>query len=249
MVIIYICIFFLGASLASFLNATTYRVDNKYKYPDIIKSGSHCENCKHMLTWWELFPILGYIFIKGKCTSCKNKINIYYPISEFVLGSIFLFLYINNIPWYYWIITLLLFVFSYHDIKYKAIPKDMVHIFLGICILFFLFFSLNIQNIYTPLVVSVVLLAMNIVKKSFGMGDILILFGLGILLYYEKYLVMFWIGIILALLYSLIWIAIKKIDMKKAKVPMIPFFTLSFVISVVYGEEIFKFLLKYLSIW
>jgi prepilin signal peptidase PulO-like enzyme (type II secretory pathway) len=249
MLIIYICIFFLGASLASFLNATTYRVDNKYKYPDIIKSSSHCEKCKHQLTWWELFPILGYILIKGKCTSCGEKVNPYYPLSELFLGSSFLLWYLNSISWYMWIILLFLFVFSYHDIKYKAVPKTLVHIFLGVCVLFFLVFSFNITNTYIPVITVSVLLLMNLFKKSFGMGDILLLLGSGILLSSYQYISMFLLSISIALLYSLIWVVIKKIDIKKAKVPMVPFFTTSFVISAVYGEQIFNFLLKYLSIW
>ena len=249
MIIIYLCIFFLGASLASFLNATTYRIDNGYKYPEIVKSNSHCEKCKHVLTWWELFPILGYIFIKGKCTSCKSNINMYYPLSEFFLGITFLLLYLNSITWYVWIVIMFLLVLSYHDIKYKAIPRNIVHIFLLLCILFFLSFNFDIYNIYLPLIISLLFFLINMIKKSFGLGDILILFGIGILLNPKQYIVMFWLSIFLALLYSLIWIVKEKMNIKKAKVPMIPFITISFVISVIYGELIYSLLLKYMGIW
>ncbi len=249
MIIIYICIFFIGASIASFLNATLYRIENGYKYPEIVELGSHCEKCKHMLTWYELIPIFGYIFIKGRCTSCKKKIDIYYPLSELFLGTIFLLFFLYSITWYIWIIIIFLFLLSYHDIKYKAVPQNMVHVFLLVCTLLFFLFAFNIANLYFPLIITLSLLVINLFKKSFGMGDILVLLGLGVFLNYEEYLVMFWLGIMIALLYSVIWIMKKKVDIKKAKVAMLPFFSISFSIAILYEEKIYDWLLKCMRIW
>lgn len=249
MIVIYICIFFLGAAVASFLNATLYRIENKYKYPAIIKSGSQCENCKNLLKWWELIPILGYVLIKGKCSKCKKDINIYYPLSELILGTIFLLLFVFSIPWYTWIIVILLFVLSYYDIQEQAVYKTLVHIFLAYCFLIFLFFLLNPSNLILPTIFSLSLLILNIIKKSFGLGDILVLFGLGILISWEEYIILFWFGIILALLYSLILVVVKRIDIKGAKIAMLPFFSLSFVVTTLWGSEIFSFLLKFMRIW
>lgn len=249
MLVIYLCIFFLGASFASFLNATIYRIEKKFKYPDIIKINSHCERCKKELTWWELFPILGYIILKGKCKKCNEKINIYYPLSEAVLGFFFLLFFLYNIAWYFWIILFFLFIFSSYDIKYKGIPKDLVHIFLFVSTLFFLIFSFNIGNIYLPIGFAIFFVLLNLIKESFGLGDILVLLGLGILVNYRQYIIMFWLGILIALLYSLLLVIKKKKNIRKIKIPMIPFFSLSFVISLIYWEQIYQILLKYLGIW
>ena len=249
MLIIYICIFFLGTSLASFLNASLYRIENKYKYPNIIKLGSHCEKCKHTLKWWELIPILGYILIKGKCSKCKQKVNIHYPLSELYLGTTLLLFFLNNIPWYLWVIALLLFILSYFDSKDKAVYKNLIHIFLVLCLLFFLLFSFNIVNIFLPIIFTFMFLILNIIKKSFGLGDILVLLGVGILLTWQEYLVMFWLGILIALLYSLVLIVKDKVSIKKTKVPMIPFFTISFTITILYGQQLSLYLLKLMGIW
>jgi len=249
MEIIYPWIFLLGASVASFLNASLYRIDNKYKYPDIIKSGSHCEKCGHVLKWWELIPILGYILIRGKCTECKEPINIYYPISELFLGSVFLLFYIFSIYYYLWIVILFLFILSYFDVKDKEIYKNLVHVFLGVSFLFFLLYTFELSNIYLPLIFAGIFLILNIFKKSFGLGDILILLGLGILISWQQYLILFWLGILVALLYSLILVLKDNADIKKTKVPMIPFFTISFTLAILYGEEIYGLLLKLMGIW
>lgn len=249
MAIIYICIFLLGASFASFLNASIYRIEEGIKYPDIVKNGSYCEKCKKKLSWWELIPILGYILLKGKCNNCRTKINISYPISETLLGLSFLLFYLNNISWYFWVILISLFVLSSYDIKYKGIPKSITHVFITFSILIFLFFRLNIINIYLPVGITLFLLLLNLIKRSFGLGDILVLFAIGILLNHQQFLVLFWIGIILALLYSTILIIKKKISIKKTKIAMIPFFTVSFVISLLYGEVIFSKVWTFLSLY
>ncbi len=246
MIIFYICIFFLGAALASFANATIYRMENRYKYPEIFTQGSHCEHCKHSLSWVDLFPVIGFIINKGKCKYCGEKVNVYYPISEFVLGISFLALTIYAVPFYFFIITYFLFILSSYDVKDFGIPKDLTHIFLGVCLIIFIF-TFDITKIYLPIIIGVLLILINVFKKSFGFGDILIILGLGILINKEQFIVFFWLSIIIALLYSIGMIIIKRINIKKAKVPMLPFFSMSFVISVIYGEAIWSCIIKFLK--
>jgi prepilin signal peptidase PulO-like enzyme (type II secretory pathway) len=244
-----IWIFFLGATVASFLNATLYRLEKGYKYPKIIKQGSHCENCGKILTWWELIPIIGYIIIKGKCPKCGHKVDPYYPLSELLLGTIFVLFFTYSVPWYLWLIVIFLFILSYFDIKQQAVYKDLVHIFLATTLLFYFLFAFDVSNLVLPLTFSFMLIILNLIKKSFGTGDLLILLGLGILISWQQYLVMFWLGIMIALLYSLVLIVSKKITLKGAKIPMIPFISISFVITILYGEQIYSFLLNFMKIW
>lgn len=248
MIIIYLCIFFLGSSIASFVNATLYRIDNGYKYPKILYQGSHCEKCKRELTWIDLIPVLGYIITKGKCSKCKSSISIYYPISEFFLGVTSLLFYLYEVQIQYWFVLLFLFVLSYYDNIYRAIPQNIVHIFLVVCTFFFLLFNFNLLNLVLPIILSITLLLVNLLKKSFGMGDILVLLGMGILLSYKEFIILFWFGIAFALIYSM-WLVVKeKVDVKKAKVPMVPFFMFSFCFAVIDGNNIFEKLLNILII-
>ncbi len=235
--------------MASFLNATLYRLEKGYKYPQIIKLGSHCENCKNLLKWWELIPIIGYIIIRGKCSNCGEKVNLYYPLSELFLGTIFLLFFIFSISWYLWVVVLFLFILSYFDIREKAVYKDLIHIFLVTTLLFYFFFTFDISNLVLPAIFTVIILILNLVKKSFGTGDLLVLLGLGMLISWQQYLVMFWLGIMIALLYSSVLIISKKTSIKGATVPMIPFYSISFVITLLYGEEIYHILLNFMKIW
>lgn len=58
---------------------------------------SYCPNCKHKLAWYDLFPILSYIFLLGKCRYCHKKIPPEYPVTEIILGILVGFLFLQSI--------------------------------------------------------------------------------------------------------------------------------------------------------
>lgn len=247
MISLYIFFFALGAVLASFINATLYRIDNEYKYPEILVKSSHCEKCKHPLSWTDLIPILGFIINKGKCKYCKTKINAYYPISEFLLGLSFLAIYAYSLPSYIYVIVLFLFILCFFDVKEMAVPQNITHIFLAFCLVIFLF-NFELSNLYLPIVIAILFFVINFFKKSFGLGDILIILGLGILISWKQMVVFFWLSIIIALLYSLVYIAFTNIELKKAKVPMVPFLSIAYILSLMYGDTIFWYIIKLLQL-
>lgn len=45
---------------------------------------SKCPKCGHQITAIENVPVISYLFLKGKCSECKAKISIRYPVIEFV---------------------------------------------------------------------------------------------------------------------------------------------------------------------
>lgn len=247
MTIFYICIFFLGAALASFINATLYRIDKEFKLKELLTQSSHCETCKHPLSWIDLFPVLGFLLNSGKCKYCGSKINPYYPISELILGSSFLLFLLFSVPFYLYVILIFLFILSYYDIKELGIPKDLTHIFLVVCVIIFLL-TFDITHLYVPLVLAIFFVILNLFKKSFGVGDILIIIGLGILMTQHQSLIFFWLAIILALIYSIGIILKKKTSIKTTKVPMVPFLSIAFIISITYGESIWTYILKFFEI-
>ena len=66
----YIFLFILGIILGSFYNVVATRIPNG---ESIIKPGSHCTNCYHLLKWYELIPLVSYIIQRGKCRKCYKK--------------------------------------------------------------------------------------------------------------------------------------------------------------------------------
>ena len=53
---------------------------------------SQCPTCGHMITALENIPVISYLFLGGKCSSCKTKISIQYPVIEILTALISVFI-------------------------------------------------------------------------------------------------------------------------------------------------------------
>lgn len=242
-ILIYILLFTLGLVIASFLNALIYRIDNKYKYPEIYIKRSNCEKCNKELQWYELIPILSYIIYRGKCSKCGYNIPIYYPYSELILGLGFFGIYYTDREWYWYVILIFLFILSYYDNKYKGIPKKLTHIFL-ILSLFILVLQTMITGTLLPnsilisTVLSLILFVISkLIRKTFGFGDILILFSLGFILSITQYTIFIYIFLLISGLYSILLVIFKKANLKSS-ISLLPLMLLSYVILIIFETRL-----------
>ena len=79
-----------GLIFGSFYNVVGLRLP---KRESLIKPGSHCPNCNHLLKWYENIPIISYLVLKGKCKNCQEPISLIYPLIELLTGVMFLLSY------------------------------------------------------------------------------------------------------------------------------------------------------------
>ncbi|MDF2866087.1 MAG: PppA [Clostridia bacterium] len=84
-------VFIIGTLFGSFFTLATYRVPRKQ---DIVFKRSYCPSCEHELGFFDLIPVLSYLFVGGKCRYCKKKISIRYPLFEISNGLVFVCLYL-----------------------------------------------------------------------------------------------------------------------------------------------------------
>ncbi|MBP5281919.1 MAG: prepilin peptidase [Lachnospiraceae bacterium] len=66
-------LFFLGASVYSFLNVVIFRVPRGEEF---VKTRSHCPGCGKLLSPLELIPVVSYVCLGGKCKICGSKIGL-----------------------------------------------------------------------------------------------------------------------------------------------------------------------------
>lgn len=85
--IFYILIFCIGTLFGSFFTLAVYRIP---LHEDITHKRSYCPNCNHKLSFFDMIPIFSYLFLRGKCRYCKQKIRIRYLLLEIATGMIFL---------------------------------------------------------------------------------------------------------------------------------------------------------------
>jgi leader peptidase (prepilin peptidase) len=86
--LLFVVFFSFGAIFGSFACCQAERMFLKSEGKELGKR-SQCLCCGHKLEWFELVPILSWIFLRGACRKCKNKIGKMELFSEIVMGVIF----------------------------------------------------------------------------------------------------------------------------------------------------------------
>ena len=52
----------------------------------LITPASTCPHCGHAIRAWENIPVLSYLLLRGRCSSCQTPISMRYPLVEAVTG-------------------------------------------------------------------------------------------------------------------------------------------------------------------
>ncbi len=241
-----IIIFILGTIIGSFLNVCIYRIPRE---ESIVFPSSHCTSCNTSLKWYELIPILSYVFQKGKCRYCGEGISPQYPLIEILNGLLYLVVFhyfgcnLNFI--FYGIVFSILIVISVIDFKFQIIPNSL-NIFLIIIGIIYkgLYFTLygilpDILNSIIGLIIpSIIFLIIAIVSKGgIGGGDIKLIGVLGFILGFKLSILNVFLSFILGAIIS-IFLLLFKIKGKKDAIPFGPFICLAFMITVLWGQKI-----------
>jgi leader peptidase (prepilin peptidase)/N-methyltransferase len=78
--------FVLGALVGSFLNVVVYRLP---RGESIVHPGSHCPACGHAIRPWHNVPVLGWLWLRGRCRDCGVRISARYPLVELATAVLF----------------------------------------------------------------------------------------------------------------------------------------------------------------
>ncbi|WP_397451356.1 prepilin peptidase [Pseudomonas sp. NA-150] len=107
-----LCVLVLGLLVGSFLNVVVYRLpvmlDRDWKSQaremlalpaepagdtfNLMLPHSRCPHCAHKIRAWENLPVISYLFLGGKCSSCKAPISKRYPLVELACGLLSAFI-------------------------------------------------------------------------------------------------------------------------------------------------------------
>src|SRR3989339_756059 len=80
----------IGATVGSFLNVVALRYGTGQSP---LAGRSLCPACHRKLSVIDLVPVFSFIFLRGKCRTCRAKISWQYPLVEILTAIIFLFLF------------------------------------------------------------------------------------------------------------------------------------------------------------
>lgn len=254
-------LFLVGMCFGSFINMLVYRIAKN----ENIWGRSYCDITGNTLTWRDLIPIFSFIYYRGKCRECGNKLSSLYPIIEIFCGllPIIIFTHLSTIYQIYsfdLIINLIvisligysLIFFALYDYLFWEV--DLTAIIFGIVVVIailtvkqFVWQSLLLPELIPALAggltAALIISLIILFTKGAGMGDgdvfLFLLLGLlsGIDLLVIVFLLIVWSASIVGVIK-----AIYQHKLRGVLIQFAPFISLGGLIVLIYRSNLQDFL-------
>lgn len=237
--ILYALVFIYGIIVGSFLNVCIYRIPLK---ESVVTTRSHCMRCGYKLKWYDLVPVFSYVFLRGRCRKCGDKISPQYPIIELLNGILwvltFIYTGINITSLIYSLVISALIVLSVIDFRTFEIPVG-INVYIGIMALVNI--ATDYEHILTyiigMIIVSGVLYLMYFLSngRAIGGGDVKLMAACGLLLGWKLIIVAFIFGCLYASVIHILRMVISKKDHMLA---MGPYLSAGVITAMWFGSHI-----------
>ena len=140
------------AQSAEFLNTPDASATTK-KF-NLATPRSTCPKCGHLIRVYENIPVLSYLLLRGRCSSCSAKISPRYPVIEFTTGVLS-----AAVAWHFGfssagagalLLTYALITLTMIDFDHQLLPDDITLPFLWVGLL------LSVFTIFTDMQSSII---------------------------------------------------------------------------------------------
>ncbi|WP_198543744.1 prepilin peptidase [Petroclostridium xylanilyticum] len=241
-------IFILGFLIGSFLNVCIHRIPLGQT---VVTTPSHCPECNKRIRWYDLIPVISYILLRGKCRFCKQKISIRYPLVELLNGAVCLWIYsIYGMSVQFAGLAFLasaLIVIAFIDYAHRIIPNRIVIVMLaaGIVYVYFNPYITYGDAILGFFAASLPLLILAVLSNGgMGGGDIKLMAAAGVFLGWKLILLSLVFASIIGSFIGIILILLKIIK-REDPIPFGPFLSAGIFISILYGQKIIEWYLRF----
>lgn len=249
---IYICliIFFTGTVFGSFINCLAWRLVHN---ESVLKGRSHCAVCSHKLSALDLVPVWSYVFLRGKCRYCHEKISPRYMITELVMGCSFLLLLFRFGISFELLrscsLACVLMALSLVDLDSYEIPDGCIIAAIIIWVLMIPFMheaigEVVIHGLLGAFVISGAMLIVSLIfdrvtgKESLGGGDIKLFFIAGLYLGCLSGLLCIIISSIIGLIFAAL--------LKQQRIPFGPSISIGILVCMLFGDKVVTWYLNLL---
>ena len=276
----YTSISFIGLCVGSFLNVVAYRLplmmkrDWKLECHEFLEleppeldadtlvlnlatPASACPNCGHKIRFWENIPVVSYLLLGAKCSSCKTNISIQYPVVELVTGIATLVVAVTFGVTLQTVAAILLtwtlIALTLIDLKEQLLPDTITLplLWLGILCSFY--------NLFTDLQSSVIgaiagylvlwsifhLFRLITGKEGMGYGDFKLLAALGAWIGYSYLPQIILISSVVGSIIGITMIVVGKTKQQQP-IPFGPYLAIAGWIALLWGETINSTYLSFL---
>lgn len=236
-------LFSIGCFLGSFFLVLIDRLPRSEK----LTGRSHCENCNHVLTWYDLIPVFSFLSTGGKCRYCKAKLSYYYPFIELLTGGIFAILYVltYQLPLfqiiYYYVIVSMLLVLFFADIRYTLLPFPIIAVLFLATIVFRIIDGNNIfPALLSGLGAAGFFLSIFLISKGkgIGFGDVVYSLWMGFALGFPGIIFGLYVAFLTGAVISLILILLGLKKLRGDTIPFGPFLILGTILVLFWQDQL-----------
>lgn len=242
-------VFLFGICIGSFLNVVIIRLP---RGESLIKRSSHCMTCGTKIRPIDMIPVFSWLFLRGKCHSCGEKISPRYPVVEALNGLLYVLSFwvldINAEAIITCALMSLLLVVGFMDWDTMEISEIILAIILLLAVPLAIFTDeVSIASrIVGAFVISVPFFLIGeisrpIIRKKIGedfraieLGDTLLMVAAGAVLGTKAVIVSTLIGIVAAALGGVI----NKMVSGESKFAFGPFLAIGIAAGLLWGNEI-----------
>lgn len=234
--------FILGLVVGSFLNVLIYRLPKNQS----ILGRSYCDRCKKTLPWFDLIPLLSFVFLSGRCRFCKKKIDWQIPTVELLsaLSFVFIFLKFPLVTslslWFYLFFTSSLIAIFFIDLENGIIPDKITFPLFAVSV-FYILPDFNFVNhlfsfIFTFLFFFLIFFVTQ--GRGIGFGDVKLASILGLVFGFPQIIVLLYLAFLTGGLISLILILWEKKHFRKDTISFGPFLVFGTMLTIFWGNQL-----------
>lgn len=250
--------------VGSFLNVVINRLDTGESF---LSGRSRCPNCKTDLKWFELVPLLSFIFLLGKCRTCGAKISWQYFSVELATGLLFAaaayfifpsgfsfenFDYFAALKLIYWLVLASLFVVMFvYDLKHYIIPNQTVYPAILLALAFSVFetiwsgegfFVLRSPfggGLFSAFLAAGFFFSLIVISRGewMGMGDVKLALAMGFFVGWPAILPALAFAFFSGSIVGLVLVFLQKKGFQ-SQIPFGPFLILGTLFAAVWGEKV-----------
>ena len=242
----WITIFFIlvvGLSVGSFLNVVIFRLDKK---GGILFGRSECRSCGHIIRWYDLVPVAGFLLLKRKCRHCGEKISVIYPAVEILTALSFLayvhFWNTYDIHTMYGLVLIAgLIVIAFSDLLEFIIPDKIVFPLIILAFVLNLYSEDISARLITAFILGSIFAIMYLGSRGqwLGLGDAKLVFLIGLVLGYPLGVLAVLLSVWTAALVGIALVTAKKATLKTA-LPLGTFLAINTIILIIFQNELQK---------
>jgi leader peptidase (prepilin peptidase)/N-methyltransferase len=210
---------------------------------------SRCPNCGHAIPFYENIPVLSYLWLRGRCASCRSPIGLRYPLIELLTAALS-----AVIAWHFgfsWqtgaglLLTWALIALSMIDIDHQLLPDSITLpvLWLGLILsLFPVFADMRSSLIgaaagYLSLWTIYQLFRLLTGKEGMGFGDFKLLALLGAWMGWQSLPMIVLLSSAVGAVLGITMIAVQGRD-RHQPIPFGPYLAIAGWIALLWGEQI-----------